>query len=245
MDDEYDGPRRHLALADALADEIKAGVFPVGSRYPTDAELKERLGIGRHTVREALKILTEQGFIGRRRKTGTVVLSNRPIAPSVHTLRDVKSLLGLAQSSEFRIRHEGFVTKLSRELLEADSPAETRWLRLAGTRMRWNDGSPLCWSELYIPERFAPLRPIVPKAGAPIYEAVLEHAGLKLDYVEQKVTAVPFPRSLAELLDADGVVAGLLVLRRYVSTTGETFEISSSIYPAGRFIMRDVIKQRI
>src|SRR5690606_24600318 len=57
---------RHQELAGLLAEEIRSGRYPVGSRFPTESELKEKLGIGRHSIREALKLLAEQGMLGRR-----------------------------------------------------------------------------------------------------------------------------------------------------------------------------------
>ncbi len=75
---------RHMAghrartIVQTLAAEVAQGAFRVGDRFPTESELGERFGVGRHTVREALKRLTEQGMIGRRRKADTFVLaSNR------------------------------------------------------------------------------------------------------------------------------------------------------------------------
>jgi DNA-binding GntR family transcriptional regulator len=46
------------------------------------------------------------------------------------------------------------------------------------------------------------------------------------------------------LLGVEGDSAALLVKRRYVAHTGETFEVSHNLYPANRYRIRSVIRQR-
>ena len=94
---------RTQMIAGDLTDEIAKGHYTVGARFPTEAELRLRFGVGRHTIREALKLLTEQGLIGRRRKTGTFVLSTSPVSPYVHSLRDLKGLLDFAHALVHRL----------------------------------------------------------------------------------------------------------------------------------------------
>ncbi len=75
IDKREDGDAlRHTELASHLRNEIADGLYDVGERFPTELELKIRFGVGRHTVREALKVLVEEGLIHRRRKLGSVGL---------------------------------------------------------------------------------------------------------------------------------------------------------------------------
>lgn len=232
-------PLRPAALAAALTQEIAAAVFPVGARFPTESELQARFGVGRHTVREALKMLTEQGLVGRRRKTGSVVLSQSPIGHYVHSLRDLRGLLAFAQDTALDIRHEGFLAAAGRPGLE-----DGRWFRIAGLRMTRTNGQPLCWSEILVPERFAPDRAAVRRGDASVYQITMAQHGLRLDYVEQEVKAARLPAALCPLLKAEPGSAALLVRRRYVSHAGATFEVSENLYPADRYSVRTVIRQR-
>lgn len=244
MDASHSPLSRHVALAAELAAEIADGRYSVGTRFPTEQELQERFGVGRHTIREALKILTEQGLLGRRRKTGTVVLSQRPVTPYVHSLRDIKSLLDFAQSTVVDIQYEGFASMSSRSPEDFADLPDKRWLRIAGLRSTRHDGAPLCWSEVMVPERFAPNRDLVKLGNLAIYEIVLQQYGLKLEYVEQKVTATQLPPQFADVLRAEANGAALLVKRRYVAHTGATFEISHNLYPADRYSIHSIIRQR-
>ncbi len=237
--DQPGAPLRPAALAAALMQEIAAGLHPVAARFPTEAELQARFGVGRHTVREALKMLTEQGLVGRRRKTGSVVLSKSPLGHYVHSLRNLRGLLDFAQDTVLEIQHEGFLASAGQVWLEEGS-----WFRIAGLRRTRADREPLCWSEIFVPQHFAPDQLAIRRGDAPIYQVTMDQHGLRLDYVEQEVKAAKLPASLCRLLRAKSGSAALLVRRRYVSHTGTTFEISENLYPADRYSVRSVIRQR-
>jgi DNA-binding GntR family transcriptional regulator len=234
----------HDALADMLTAKIVGGEYPVGERFPTEFELQERFGVGRHTIREALKILTEKGLLGRRRKTGSVVLSNTPVSDQVHSLRDMRSLLDFAASTVLDIKYEGWISNVSAAVTGYDEAAEGRWLRVAGVRFWKARTEPLCWSSVIIPEEFAPGPRGARATDKPLYQIVMETRGVKFGYVEQDISAVELPERLATLLQAQPNSAALLVKRRYVSNAGATFEISHNYYPSGRYAVRSVIRQR-
>ncbi len=60
-----------------------AGEWPVGSRIPTEPQLVEDLGVGRNTVREAVRALAHAGVLECRQGSGTYVLSTDELAPVV------------------------------------------------------------------------------------------------------------------------------------------------------------------
>jgi len=242
--DDTGGSTRTQAIAAELADEIVAGQYAVGARFLAEPELRVRFGVGRHTIREALKLLTEQGLIGRRRKTGTFVLSTSPVSPYVHSLRDLRGLLDFAESTELQVSHLGGVSSDSKLLSGFDDLNDKRWLRIAGLRLVRGDDSPLCWAEILVPERFSPPREQLLGSSNAIYEETMAHNGFKLEYVEQEVTASLLPPAMLSLFGLEGDAAALLVKRRYVAHTGETFEVSHNLYPANRYRIRSVIRQR-
>ncbi|MGI4955164.1 MAG: FadR/GntR family transcriptional regulator, partial [Janthinobacterium lividum] len=109
-----------------LAAEIASKRYKIGERFPIEKELQDRFGVGRHTVREALKVLSEQGLLGRRRKTGTVVLAYQQVEHYVHSLRDLRGLFDFAQDTSLEIRHEGFASAKS-TILGSEELANKRW----------------------------------------------------------------------------------------------------------------------
>jgi len=70
----YDQIRR------AILGNIRSGVWPPRHRIPAEAELAAHFGTARMTVNRALRELTEDGLIVRRRRTGSFVA--QPPSPS-------------------------------------------------------------------------------------------------------------------------------------------------------------------
>lgn len=63
-----------LAL-EALRAHIAAGMWPVGTRIPTESELGDILHVGRSTVREAIRVLSHAGILEVRQGDGTYIRS--------------------------------------------------------------------------------------------------------------------------------------------------------------------------
>ncbi len=55
--------KRSHEIAELIESAIVSGEFEVGSKLPSEKELAERYGVGRPSVREALFLLQQQGFV--------------------------------------------------------------------------------------------------------------------------------------------------------------------------------------
>ena len=64
---------KHHRLRRSLADDIRAGRYPVGSRLPSEARLVALHGMSRPTVIRALNDLAREGLIERRKGSGSYV----------------------------------------------------------------------------------------------------------------------------------------------------------------------------
>ncbi|CAM3142984.1 FadR/GntR family transcriptional regulator [Prescottella defluvii] len=70
-------PLRRNLLADQAADQLRrrlqAGEWEIGTKLPGETTLATELGIGRSTVREALRLLAGQGMLRPRQGSGVFV----------------------------------------------------------------------------------------------------------------------------------------------------------------------------
>ncbi|MGW0685055.1 GntR family transcriptional regulator [Streptomyces sp. NPDC002754] len=64
---------KHHRIAHVLAEEIRTGVHADGSKLPGEHALRERFGVSRTTVRQALGVLGEQGLIETHAGIGSLV----------------------------------------------------------------------------------------------------------------------------------------------------------------------------
>lgn len=61
------------SIATLLRDEIAQGLYPPGTKLPSEAELSARFGVNRHTLRHGLAALAEEGLVVARRGAGVFV----------------------------------------------------------------------------------------------------------------------------------------------------------------------------
>lgn len=70
--------RKSLAqeVAHTLQHSIERGAFAINEKLPTEPELMQKFGVGRSTIREAIKYLSQSGFVNVQQGVGTFVISN-------------------------------------------------------------------------------------------------------------------------------------------------------------------------
>jgi GntR family transcriptional regulator len=234
---------RYKELRDLLAGEIAAGVYSIGSRFPTDHELCRRFRVSRHTVREALRGLQDQGLLSRHAGLGTRVLARAPGLLYAHAVDSVAELFDYAVETRFEKRHEGGVVLRDglADLLGRQNGE--RWLRLAGIRWRVGENVPLCWTEIFVAAPYFEIRSLE-QGGGPIYATIEREFGVRLREVEQRISAVAMAPPMARLLAVEPYAPALLVRRRYVGADGEPFEISLSLHPGDRYVYMARLQSR-
>lgn len=64
---------KYQAVHDELLNRLEAGYYSVGTRLPTEQMLAESFGVSRVTVRKALEMLVQSGYVSARQGSGYVV----------------------------------------------------------------------------------------------------------------------------------------------------------------------------
>ncbi|MEL6125039.1 MAG: phosphonate metabolism transcriptional regulator PhnF [Pseudomonadota bacterium] len=91
------------SIAESLTGQIAAGQYVPGGKLPTEAELANRFGVNRHTVRHALKAMAEQGLVHARRGAGVFVTQKPTVYPLGRRVRFHQSLSAAGQVPEKRL----------------------------------------------------------------------------------------------------------------------------------------------
>ncbi len=98
--------RTHLAdvVAGNLKKLIKSGSYKTGDKLPSEPELMQQFGVGRSSIREAVRILANCGLVEVKQGLGTFVLLNEGLQEPLHQrlkragnddLKEVRQLLEL------------------------------------------------------------------------------------------------------------------------------------------------------
>jgi len=83
----------YAQASEALRNLVQRGGYAAGDRLPSEIELSQQLGISRPTLREALRLLEEDGSIVRRHGVGTFVAQSQPVIESgLEVLESIKRM---------------------------------------------------------------------------------------------------------------------------------------------------------
>lgn len=106
----------------AIQDSIDNGLFKVGDRLPSEAKLGADFGVGRSTIREALRVLSHLNRVETRTGSGSYVIDNSRFepAPSEMSLEEVEAIY------EFRYAIEA---PAAERAAERHSPAQIKKIR--------------------------------------------------------------------------------------------------------------------
>src|SRR5690242_13380838 len=73
-------------VIEQLRQSIGSGEWPVGGRIPNETVLVEALGVGRNTVREAVRALAHSGLLEVRQGDGTYVRATSEVSGALRRL---------------------------------------------------------------------------------------------------------------------------------------------------------------
>lgn len=76
------GTPLYLQLHDAIVADIVAGYLPPGTKLGSVRKVAADFGINPATVKQAYDLLQEEGVVVTKRRSGTIVASRCPAAPS-------------------------------------------------------------------------------------------------------------------------------------------------------------------
>ena len=106
------------AIAHSLRSDIAAGVYGPDDKLPTESALAARFGVNRHTVRHAIKALTDEGLVLPRRGAGVFVTSTPTDYPIGRRVRFHQNL-----SAQGRMPSKEFLTLETRTARPEESDA--------------------------------------------------------------------------------------------------------------------------
>ncbi len=230
------GGALYKSIAEQIERDIAAGVFAVGSLLPTEAEFSERLDVGRHTVREALRVLSQGGLIVRRAGSGSTVVSNGRRNVFAHAVSNFDQWFNYPESvKRHHLDHEHVIADAALAESLGCTPG-TPWLRISALRTRDEAAAPLCWVDIYIQPRFARVMKSRHFDSSPVHEQIEAMFGVAIADVEVRISACGVPQRVAATLGVRANSPALLLQRRYLAADGQVLQATRTIHPENRYV---------
>ena len=230
--------RLHRLLADSLRDDIGAGRHPPGSTLPTEDELRERHGVSRHTIRQALQALKDEGLIASRAGVGTIVLAQAPESRFFNAIGSAGELLQFVGTTEMHVlsRLQFCADESQAAVLRCEHGQP--WVEFCILRRIPGQDRPLHYLQAFLPPEFAGVVGRRKVLRQPIHRMVEEASGLRIVDVLQEITAARLPADMARALEAPEGEAAMRISRYYSDAQGRVVTIGIGHYPSGRYVQR-------
>lgn len=183
-----------LRLRDRIRDLIQSEGFDAGTQLPSEAEFASRFGVARTTVREALKLLEQDGLIDVRHGKGRYVSPIAGVERPVTRLESVTEMLhGLGYEVRNRVLSVRRLAATDEEsaALGLDPGAEV--IRLE--RLRFRDDELLIYSVDVLPA--ATVGEVDPAAWEGSLLGLLEERGFRITSAVARISATALPPAAA------------------------------------------------
>jgi DNA-binding GntR family transcriptional regulator len=225
----------YLRIARALKEEIVSGTYMVGSLLPTEDALCERFSVSRYTVREALRLLREDGLVSSRKGAGTVVIPPRSSGSDIHQVMSINDLLAFAAGTRFAIESIRTVLVDGKLASRTGLPSGEEWLEVCGYRHAVGIDAPVCWTEYYINRAYAAVGRLLQRHTGPIFPLIEDMFGQSIIEVQQQISATLISPALAAGLKVKDGSAALEVRRTYKTADGIIAQVTINTHPSSRF----------
>lgn len=222
-------------VVEKLRKQIIDGTYPLGTQLPIEEDLSAMFGVSRHTVREALRRLRDEGLVTSRQGAGTMVSHSTDNKPYVQEVDNIQDLIQYAQTVRYRAHSTELMTCDKRLAAVIGAEVGSKWLRIDGLRYEENGEVPVCRTTVYVNAEYAGVGRLVARGHTAIYQMIEDMYSERIAEVEQSFRGVEATKAVATEL---GVVAGdaLIEIKRvYFTASKKRAEVALNLFPYKRF----------
>jgi len=231
LDKQLPVPLYHQ-LKCALITAIESGEWQSGQQLPNEGKLAETFGVSKVTVRQALRDLSEVGYVRREQGRGTFV-SRRKLDQGPRELTSFSEEMRrhhLTASSRILERFETGATDRVAEALQLPAGEQVFVLK----RLRLADAEPMAIQTAHIPVKLMPDLIHADLENASLYE-LLQSRGLQPSSARETYSATAVEAAPSELLRVPRGSPVLAVERVTYLATGKPFEFVQSLVRGDRY----------
>jgi GntR family transcriptional regulator, trehalose operon transcriptional repressor len=228
-------------IYEELVRRIESGQLPDGARVPSETELMAAYAASRGTVRRAVELLQERGYVQKMHGKGVFVLRPEHIefrANAIVSFREVYERLGRPVRTTVVELATLAADAVTAPLLGVTPGSELRHVK----RVRNIDGENVILDVNWFVADIVPgiTREI---AESSIYRHIEGELGLQISYAERVIEAQPVTDDDRRYLDLRGMTHVIVVRNRTHLYDGRQFEYTESRHRLDRFQFADVARR--
>ncbi len=226
-----------------LEQKILAQEYPPHTLLPSENQLIKMYSVSRETVRKALNLLRDAGYIQKKQGKGSIVLDLNRFDFPISGLTSFKEL----QTAQ-RIPSETNVVEIRKIAVSPKLHEITEWPVAAEAwrliRQRRIDGEVVILDKDYLIADIIPELPAI-KAQKSIYDYFENDLGLEISYAQKEITVDPVNKELRDLMDLHPEDQHVVTVRSlvYLEDT-RCFEYTESIHRLDKFRFVDFARRR-
>ncbi|QGG46238.1 GntR family transcriptional regulator [Heliorestis convoluta] len=212
--------------------QIENNTFKIDKLIPSEREFIERLGVSRHTVRQAIGNLVNQGYLYRIPGKGTfvkdrnlIIKENRYTSFSEDMAYIGKNLVNEVLSLEYQEASKSIANRLT---IDEKNPV------IKVRRIRKVDQLPLAYEMVFISQKIVPELP-EEKARTSLLQFYEQEKDLKIGYASETVEAVLVTEKTAELLGLPLFSPLLLVRTKLFLDNGQQVHYMKSYFRGNKY----------
>lgn len=235
----------YAQVLSTLKAEILKGVHPVGARLPAEDLLADRFSVSRHTIREALRRLRDDGLVASRRGAPTTVVRPAPGSGGgyVHEIASINDLFSFSSALRFHVATIENVAMKAALAKRIGCRAGEKWLRVDGFRYPAGKETAVCWMEVFVHEDYAGVARLLDHNQGTIFELIETLYGERIVEVRQTLRMSPMPAQAASALGVQPGETSVEVTRVFQIASGKTVEASVSHFPADDFVFSMTLRR--
>jgi GntR family transcriptional regulator len=235
-------PPRYQQIVEELRKEIGNDTLKAGDVLPSESELCDRFAVSRHTIREALRALRDEGFVESRQGAPSRITKPNGLLYT-YSVSDVAELLQYATEAKYEIDKTTVMVADEDLAGRLSCSVGSRWLRVEGFRYANQDPVPLCWTEIYIFSEYSGAAVKVGRQTGTVYSFIESMYGVRIDHVDQTLEAAPIPAQACKAMNFDGLNQAILIRRVYRLSDGSIPMVALNYHSPARLRLNWTLKR--
>ncbi|MBP3041065.1 trehalose operon repressor [Bacillaceae bacterium Marseille-Q3522] len=233
---------KYFFIYQDIANAIKEGEIAPHTLLPSENELKERYNTSRETIRKALNLLSQEGYIQKVRGKGSIVIDRNIFDFPVSGLVSFKEL---AQKMETKP-----VTKVRELSLIKPDQKVRKQLHVTSKDAVWKivrtrefSGEKVILDKDYLNEKYVPMI-TKEQCENSIYEYLENELQLQISFAKKEIVVSEPTKEDRELLDLDGFHNIVVIKSQVYLEDASLFQFTESRHRPDKFRFVDFARRR-